>query len=106
MEKVRDGLFYEIGGKEYDGRERIKTTMFLEICRISRIAADMLIAYKTQENFRDGVDRVIDCIQPPEAASMFLAVQLKDVVCKLLEGWFQQNELGEETDEDSEGEDE
>ena len=106
MAQVYDGTDYIIGGNEYEGKQHIETTMFLEICRISHIAADLLIAYKTQDKFRESVDGIIDSLRPTGAASLFLAVQLKDAVCGLLDGWFQPNELGEETDEDSEGYDE
>lgn len=88
---------YKIGEKEYSASHPIKTTMFLERCRLLHFAADILLAYKIDDNFREGVDDQIGpFISNFTISGILLANSLNNVLDEWLDsGWFEPHELGE-----------
>lgn len=93
--EVNNQLVFQIGENEYEGKQHIETTLFLEICRITNIAAELLYAYKTDKEFQKQVDFSLDSVKPADIGAMFLSVRLQDIVCKYLAEWLEPHELGE-----------
>ena len=96
QKELKDGskaytkLIYKIGNKEYDGAQKIHTTMFLEIWRITSVSAKILYAYKSNKKFRDSIDELIS---DNPFGYMLLGAALESAACECLTCSFEDHEI-------------
>ena len=93
----------KIGGKEYEPSHQITTTVFLEKCRVSCIAAELLLLYIKNPMLKEEIDSVVKSVRPAEMAGLMLTEVLELYWDRELGRWLEPQELGEEdTDEETE----
>lgn len=68
----------EKGGKKFEDNQHISTTLFLEKMRCGVVAAEILIAYMTQKEFRKNVDAVWKRMPIPFMFGAKLSADLND----------------------------